>query len=278
MLRHCDFYILAVISVTLQLTTITFRNAQLELPNLEIHVCWGIYLTRNCNSYHMYSCYFIALIFNMLVCLGLVCTLFVKYLTDNKHHWQFFYVLLTVHLSLFTSVINQLVVQKFCFTISLFHACTCFGHMRSSSRGQNCITQPLVSFSPIGVKDTRGCVMQFWPPDDEHMCPKHVQAWNKTYCKAKFLCIKLVKYWDKYTEMHGQQNVKILKLFYWRWRIVCRHHADRQGHLSYCHSLVVWFSRNTLPEQNLKLLQISVPICYLRASSYEEAGPSGRAL
>jgi len=22
------------------------------------------------------------------------------------------------------------------------------------------------------------------------------------------LCIKLVKYWDKYTEMHGQQNVK----------------------------------------------------------------------
>ena len=23
------------------------------------------------------------------------------------------------------------------------------------------------------------------------------------------LCIKLVNYWDKYTEMHGQQNVKI---------------------------------------------------------------------
>jgi len=26
------------------------------------------------------------------------------------------------------------------------------------------------------------------------------------------LCIKLVNYWDKYTEMHGQQNVKILQL------------------------------------------------------------------
>ena len=25
----------------------------------------------------------------------------------------------------------------------------------------------------------------------------------------QILCIKLVKYWDKYTEMHGQQNVKI---------------------------------------------------------------------
>ena len=21
-----------------------------------------------------------------------------------------------------------------------------------------------------GCDDTRGCVMQFWPPDDEHMC------------------------------------------------------------------------------------------------------------
>jgi len=26
---------------------------------------------------------------------------------------------------------------------------------------------------------------------------------------TKILCIKLVNYWDKYTEMHGQQNVKI---------------------------------------------------------------------
>ena len=34
--------------------------------------------------------------------------------------------------------------------------------------------------------DTRGCVMQFWPPDDEHMCSKHVDAWSKTYCETKF--------------------------------------------------------------------------------------------
>jgi len=43
------------------------------------------------------------------------------------------------------SVINQLDAQNFCFTISLFHASTCFEHMRSSSGGQNCITQRLVS-------------------------------------------------------------------------------------------------------------------------------------
>jgi len=35
--------------------------------------------------------------------------------------------------------------------------------------------------------DTRGCVMQFWPPDDEHMCLKHVGAWNKTYCETNFV-------------------------------------------------------------------------------------------
>ena len=43
----------------------------------------------------------------------------------------------------FISVINQLDAQNFCFTISLFHASTCFEHMCSLSGGQNCITQPL---------------------------------------------------------------------------------------------------------------------------------------
>jgi len=34
--------------------------------------------------------------------------------------------------------------------------------------------------------DTRGCVMQFWPPDVEHMCSKHVEAWNEVIVKQKF--------------------------------------------------------------------------------------------
>jgi len=33
----------------------------------------------------------------------------------------------------------------FVFTINLFHPSTCFEHTCSSSGGQNCITQPLVS-------------------------------------------------------------------------------------------------------------------------------------
>jgi hypothetical protein len=40
--------------------------------------------------------------------------------------------------------------------------------------------------TPIGCDDTRGCVMQFWPPDDEHMCSKHAEAWNKLIVKQKF--------------------------------------------------------------------------------------------
>jgi len=36
--------------------------------------------------------------------------------------------------------------------------------------------------------DTRGCVMQFWPPDDDHMCSKHVQAWNKLIVKQN-VCV-----------------------------------------------------------------------------------------
>ena len=48
-------------------------------------------------------------------------------------HLYFFFVfvfdvLLTVHLSIFILVINQLDAQNFCFTISLFHASTCFEH------------------------------------------------------------------------------------------------------------------------------------------------------
>ena len=45
--------------------------------------------------------------------------------------------------------------------------------------------------------------MQFWPPDDEHMCSKYVEAWNKLIVKQKFCASSWL-----ITEMHGQQNVK----------------------------------------------------------------------
>jgi len=57
----------------------------------------------------------------------------------SHYNWQ-------VGLYTFNSVINQIDAQKFCFIISLFHASTCF----------------------------------------EHMCSKHVDAWNKLIVKQKF--------------------------------------------------------------------------------------------
>jgi len=124
----------------------------------------------------------------------------------NIKQW-FFYFLLTVRLSIFISVINQLDAQNFCFAISLFHASTCFEHMCSSSGGPNCTTQPLVSSHHLVHRlrevlsqpvhqtatyrsdDTRGRVIQFWPPDDEHMCSKHVEAWHKLIVKQNFCAL-----------------------------------------------------------------------------------------
>ena len=34
--------------------------------------------------------------------------------------------------------------------------------------------------------DTRGCIIQFWPPDDEHMYSKHVEASNKLIIKLYY--------------------------------------------------------------------------------------------
>ena len=62
--------------------------------------------------------------------------------------------------------------------MSLFCASTCFEHMCSSSGGQNCTIQPLVGGRPVHgtatyrCDDNRDCIVQFWPPDDEHIVLK----------------------------------------------------------------------------------------------------------
>ena len=65
--------------------------------------------------------------------------------------------------------------------------------------------------------DTRGCVMQFWPPDDEHMCSKHVEAWNKLIVKQKFcasswLITEINKYEVQTDTKHRKQKCYI-KMF-----------------------------------------------------------------
>ena len=55
--------------------------------------------------------------------------------------------------------------------------------------------------------DTRSCIIQFCPPDDEHMCSKHAEAWNKLIIKFSASSWLILR--NKYIEMHGQQNIKI---------------------------------------------------------------------
>ena len=68
---------------------------------------------------HINKCAFVGLSYNYRICF-------------NEQTWNiqssFFDALLAVHLSIFISVINQLDAQNFCFTVSLFHASTCFEH------------------------------------------------------------------------------------------------------------------------------------------------------
>ena len=35
--------------------------------------------------------------------------------------------------------------------------------------------------------DTRGCIVQFWPPDDEHMVLETCRGMKLTYCNANFV-------------------------------------------------------------------------------------------
>jgi len=104
---------------------------------------------------------------------------------------------------LFISVFNQLDAQN------LFHNKFYFMplHVSSTCAHHQVIKIALHSLwyhHTYRCDDTRGCI----PPDDEHMCSKHVETRNKIYCET-ILCIKLVNYWDKYAEMHCQRNVRI---------------------------------------------------------------------
>ena len=51
----------------------------------------------------------------------------------------------------FILVINQLDAQNFCFTISLFHASTCFEHMCPSSGGQNYTASGTVTLKEVSA-------------------------------------------------------------------------------------------------------------------------------
>ena len=117
------------------------------------------------------------------------------------------------------------------FVISLFQASTCFKHMCSRQEGkivlyslwyhhtyrwpssaqvETVLSQPVHRTATYRCDDTRDCIIQFCPPDNEHMCSKHVEAWNKLIIKFSVSSWSILI--NKYNEMHGQQNIKKKKI------------------------------------------------------------------
>jgi hypothetical protein len=44
-------------------------------------------------------------------------------------------------------------------------------------------SHPVHGTATYSCDDTRDGIIQFCPPDDEHMCSKHIEAWNKLITK-----------------------------------------------------------------------------------------------
>ena len=101
-------------------------------------------------------------------------------LTKHTTTYTIFDVLLTVHLSIFISVFNQLDAKnlfhnKFYF-MPLHVSSTCAHHQMVKITLHSLWYHLVHEMATYRFDDTRGCVKQFWPPDDEHMCSKHVEA------------------------------------------------------------------------------------------------------
>jgi len=151
----------------------------------------------------------------------------------SKLQLAFVVVLLTVHLGIFILVINQLDAQNFCFTISLLYACTCFStcahhqevkivlyslwyhhtyrwpfHAQVERGEGGLLSQPVHGTATYKCDDTRGCIIQFWPLDDEHVCLKHVEAWNKPIVKEEFCASSWLITKTNPTDMFSKRNVK----------------------------------------------------------------------
>ena len=136
--------------------------------------------------------------------------------------WRFWTVFGGVHSSIpwytdyvaeFISVLNQLDAQnlfhnKFYF-MPLHVSKTCTHHQDvkivshslwyhhtyrwpSGAQVERVLSHPVHETATYRCDNTRGCVMQFWPPDDEHICSKHVEVWNKLIVKQKFCASSLL--------------------------------------------------------------------------------------
>ena len=69
----------------------------------------------------------------------------------------------------------------------------------SSTMWSSVLSQPAHGTATYVCDDTRGCIIQFRPPDDEHMCSKHVETWNK-------LIVNKFKFKEPPPDIHPQDR------------------------------------------------------------------------
>ena len=53
----------------------------------------------------------------------------------------------------------------------------------SRAQIERVLSQSVNGTATYRCNDTRGCIVNFWPPDYEHLCSKHVKARNKLIIK-----------------------------------------------------------------------------------------------
>ena len=46
----------------------------------------------------------------------------------------------------------------------------------SGAQVETVLSQPVQGTATYRCDDTGGCMVQFWPPEDENVCSKHVEA------------------------------------------------------------------------------------------------------
>ena len=114
------------------------------------------------------------------------CRTEVQFLAGTYEGDFYFNVLLTVHLNIFISVINQLDVQNFCFTISFISCLYMFRALCAHHQEVKIVLYSIWYHHTCRWPPGAQVRVQFWPPDDEHMVLETCRAWNKLTVKQKF--------------------------------------------------------------------------------------------
>ena len=87
--------------------------------------------------------------------------------------------------------------------------------------------------------DTRDCIIQFCPPDDEHLCSKHVEAWKKLIIKfsASLVNIKINILRCTVSKISNQRSFSTLSFLWMGKKKACfwRCPSELLNQLAKCH-------------------------------------------